>query len=104
MRMKLIARLRGGRDGQRGGGPGALSLYQHDMCAVKTARGWEARMRFGVGEGRKYGWDFEGPWDMGTQHLTVMQSARTDSKLALGKTEAEVSSTHYGSDRKDTAD
>jgi hypothetical protein len=61
-------------------------------------------MRFGVGEGRKYGWDFEGPWDMGTQHLTVMQSARTDSKLALGKTEAEVSSTHYGSDRKDTAD
>jgi hypothetical protein len=102
--MKLIARLRGGRDGQRGGGPGALSLYQHDMCAVKTARGWEARMRFGVGEGRKYGWDFEGPWDMGTQHLTVMQSARTDSKLALGKTEAEVSSTHYGSDRKDTAD
>jgi hypothetical protein len=102
--MKLIARLRGGRDGQRGGGPGALSLYQHDMCAVKTARGWEARMRFGVGEGRKYGWDFEGPWDMGTQHLTVMQSARTDSKLALGKTEAEVSSTHHGSDRKDTAD
>jgi hypothetical protein len=43
---------------------------------------------------------------MGTQHLTVMQSARTDSKLALGKTEAEAeakASTHYGSDRKDTA-
>ena len=41
MRLKLIARLRGGRDGQRGGGPGALSLYQHDMCAVETAREWE---------------------------------------------------------------
>ena len=101
--MKLIARLRGGRDGQRGGGPGAVSFYQHDMCAVETARGWEVRMRVGEGEGRKFG--LRRP--MGTQHLTVMQSARTDSKLALGKTEAEAeaeASTHYGSDRKDTAD
>ena len=103
--MKLIARLRGGRDGQRGGGPGALSLYQHDMCAVGTARGWEVRMRVGEGEGEGRKLGLRRP--MGTQHLTVMQSARTDSKLALGKTEAEAeaeASTHYGSDRKDTAD
>jgi hypothetical protein len=64
--MKLIARLRSGRDGQRGGGPGAVSFYQHDMCAVITARGWEARMCVVVGEGRKYGSDCEGPWERST--------------------------------------
>ena len=63
MRLKLIARLRGGRDGQRGGGPGALSLYQHDMCAVETAREWEGGMRVGVGEGRKFGLRSKGSWE-----------------------------------------
>lgn len=38
-----VARLDAGGDGQRGGGPNSLSLYQHDMSAVETARGWETR-------------------------------------------------------------
>ena len=40
---KRVARLAANGDEQRGGGPNTLSLYQHDMSAVETARVWEAR-------------------------------------------------------------
>ena len=81
MRLKLIARLRGGRDGQRGGGPGALSLYQHDMCAVETAREWE-------GGDASWGWGRAQVWTakqrfMGANRLTVMQTACAQTQNSL---------------------